>query len=145
MTIDFVDESDARLSIAMGAAAHTALLNGVSRRIENVHERDGAAGHTVCRTNHRAAGTKFFKSEAGAATGLMNDRGISCGLHDAGDRVWHIEYKACGELTVGFAGIDETRRVGNEFARHHDVGHPQKKFIALFRICFGYRDMRHYA
>ena len=69
----------------VSATAHTALLHCVGRRVEDIHERHGAAGDSVSRTNHRTARTQLLKSEARAAAGLMNDRGIGRGLHDAGD------------------------------------------------------------
>ena len=109
------------------AATHAALLHGVSRRIEDVHERHGAAGDAMGSADHGAARPKLFKSKASAAAGLMNDRSVGRCLHDAGDRVRHVEHKASGELTVRLSSVDEARRVGNKLARQHHLAHSIKK------------------
>ncbi len=141
------EAQDVRMSYAhhshVGAPPHAALFHGIGRRIENIHERDGAAGDAVSSADHRATGSQFLKGEAGAAARLMNNRSVGRRLHDAGDRVRHIEHKTSGQLSVRFAGIDQARRVGYEFTRQHDVGHDVEEFIALIGIGFSHRDVRH--
>ena len=68
----------------------------------------------------------------------MNDRRISSRLHDAGDRVRHIQHEASSELTVWFAGVDEARSVGDKLSRQHDIRHRVEEFVALLGI--GFRD-----
>src|SRR3989442_503076 len=96
-----------------------------------------AARHPVSRTYHGATGTKLLKSEPGASAGLMNDRRIRCRLHDAGDRVRHIQHEASSELTIWLSSVDQTRSVGNKLARQHNVRHRVEEFVALLGIGFG--------
>ncbi len=101
----------------VGAPTHATLLHRVSGRVEDVHERHGTAGYAVGCADHRATRSQLFKSETGAAAGLMNDRCVSRRLHDPGDRVRHVQYKAGRQLAIGLAGIHQAGRVGNELAR----------------------------
>src|SRR5260370_34212597 len=75
----------------------------------------------------------------------MDDRCVCRCLHNPGDRVRHVENEARGELSIRLTGINETWRVGNELARHHDVGHCVEEFVALLWIGFTDRDMRDHA
>src|SRR5205085_4118518 len=94
-------------------------------------------GDSVSRANHRTARTQLLKSEASAAAGLMNDRGIGRSLHDAGDRIRHVEHEAGRQLAIWFTRVDEAWRVRHELARIHNVAHRVVKEITLCRIGFG--------
>ena len=71
----------------------------------------------------------------------MNDRDVLGVLHDALDRVGHIEHKAGRELALWLAGVDEARRVWDELAGEHDRGHLVVKQLLLERLGLGLRDV----
>src|SRR6185369_8279134 len=111
--------------------SYTTLLHDISHLIDDVHERHRTRSNTSCRTHHGTMRSKEFIRHAGAAASLMNRR---CGLrvfHNSSQGIRDIEYKTRRELTVGLAGVNKTRRVGDELTREHHLAHCGKKLIAF--------------
>src|SRR5512132_2993402 len=94
----------------IGAAAYAALLHYVSHLIDDVHERHGTGSNTACGSDESTRRSEEFISHPGAAASLMNRRRSLGVIHDSGYRVRHIQHKACSELTICFACVNEARR-----------------------------------
>ena len=71
----------------------------------------------------------------------MDDGDVLRVLHDARNRVGHVQNETGGELAFRLAGVDQTRRVRHKFSIEHDFGHRIVKVIALDRIGFGFRNV----
>src|SRR5215212_449584 len=121
-------------------ATYAALLHDISYLVNDVHERYWTRRHTGRRADHRAMRPEKFIGHARAAAGLVN-RGSSLGvLHDSRKRVWDVQHKTRRELTVSFAGVDQTRRVRNELASQHHFAHGGKKLVT-FLTRFGHGNV----
>ena len=57
-----------------------------------------------------------FISHPGTATGLMNRRRRFRMLHDAGDRVRHVQYKTRRQLSIGTTSVHQARRIRHKLA-----------------------------
>ena len=127
----------------VGAATHTTLLNHVSHLIDDVHERDGpeATPPSIRRALQKAAG--IHRSSRSTA-GLMNRRRSLGMIHNAGNRVRHIQHKAGSKLAVCFAGVNQARRVGNKLARQH-TSLMALKNKSRSHVFFRSRNMTHHA
>ena len=75
----------------------------------------------------------------------MNDRDVLSVLHYPVDRIGYSKHKTRGKLSFRFACINETRRVWNELAVQHDLGHPVVKHPLFFRIGLGARHVSDHA
>ena len=71
-------------------ATDTALLDDLSRLIDDIHKRDGARSHAACRIDHRACGTQKFISHSRTAACLVNDRDVLGVFHNALDRIGDV-------------------------------------------------------
>src|SRR5215204_4913877 len=112
-------------------ASNTTLLHDISHLVDDVHEGNWARSNTGCGAHHRAVRPQKFISHACAATGLVN-RGCCLGvLHDAVEGIGHVKNKTGGELSICFTRVDQTGRVGNEFARQHHFAHGGEELVAF--------------
>src|SRR3982751_1889407 len=71
----------------------------------------------------------------------MDDGDILGVLHDAFDRIGHVEDEAGGELALWLSSVYEARRVRDELACKHCGGHLAREAPTFFGIRLGPRDM----
>ncbi len=117
----------------VGAAPDAALLHDVGDLVDDVHERHRTRRYAGRRTDHRTAWTQEFVGHAGSAASLMNDGRSFRVLHDPGDRIRHIKHEARSKLAVGFAGVNQTRRVWHKLARRASLRSSPQKTDRAFR------------
>ena len=114
------------------ATARTALFDGLSRRVEHLHEADRAGGYTARGTHRCTGGPEPREGEARSAAALMDERRVLHRLKDLGHGIRHRQHEACGKLAERLACVHQRRRVWHEQELRHDL-------IKLVRKCGGIR------
>ena len=121
----------------VSASSNTALLYHLCRLIDDVHKAHGPRCDASRRVDHRTRGAQKLVRHSGASARLVDDGNILCVLHNAFDRIRHIEDKAGCELALRLTRIDETGRVWNELAGEHHRGHIVVKQLLLKGVVLG--------
>ena len=117
----------------VGAPAGAPLFNLLGGGIEYFHEGDRTRGHAAGGAHRAVFGPQARETKAGAAAGLVNQRGIFQGTKDAFHAVFNGQNETGCQLTQSASGIHEGRGVGQKFKLGHDI---EKDFLNFFDALF---------
>ncbi len=131
----------ARHDAHVGATAHTALLDGLGHRVDDLHEGDRARRDSAAAADARARGPQQLVGHSRAAARLVDERAPARMLHDLGEVVSDRKHEARGKLPLRLARVHQTRRVGKESAVQHQRHHRLDELAPLDRVCLGLCDV----